>query len=152
MNQTCCVSHRISLKRFPYPLDVRGQWNRNLIEILGRGKDKATVAPGPPFTSFPDSAPLRCLQEDGGSCLPLGSSPWVVALLWIWGREWLSPGSSFPKAQGWRFTLSPVSPGLSGKARDLVGLRTGLPGPCLLLPPRPPGAALPSRRGAGRGQ
>lgn len=48
--------------------------------------------------------------------MQLGSSSWTSPLLWIWGREWLSTGSSFPKAPGWLFTVSPV-PQLSGKAR-----------------------------------
>lgn len=51
--------HLEGMHRFPYPL-WEGAVKQNLIEILRKEKDKATVAPGPPsFTSFPNPAPLR---------------------------------------------------------------------------------------------
>lgn len=90
--------------------------------------------------------------EDGGSCLRLGSS------LWICGREWLSTGSSFPKAQRWRFTFRPVLVSLGRPGRGREGLKKCLPqsmppsSPPPRLPFGPPEKELPSRMGTGGGQ
>lgn len=98
---------------------------------------KATVAPGPPsFTSFSNSAPLRGSFRRWRKLLAVGVSTLDLALLWIWGREWLSEGSSFSKAQ----QLTPLSvlssgfPGRPGRRRQEQGGTEKVPSSGLASP------------------
>lgn len=127
----------------------KGQWNRNL-EILRREKDKDMVAPGPFFTSFPNSALLRCSSRRWRKLLVVG----VITLDLALGREWLSTGSSFPKVQRWLFTFRTVS-WFSGKVWEETEagiekvLYSSMPS---LLPSGSPGKELSSGMGAGTGR
>lgn len=76
--------------------------------------------------------------------MPSGASPWLGPLLWICGREWLSPGSSCPKAPG--SSHSALSPGLSGQAWDLAGVGRDREGASLGA--LPPAACWATREGA----